>query len=54
MPHGRQRYGGAKRQKLGAALVAFITIGKCDDGARTVVTDEAKNIRADCKYRRGP
>jgi hypothetical protein len=26
-PHDRQRYGGAQRQELGAAPVAFITIG---------------------------
>ena len=50
-PHGGQRYCCAKRQELGAALVAFIAIGKCNDRARAVMSDEAKDVRANCRYR---
>jgi hypothetical protein len=46
---GRQRYGGAKRQELRAALVAFVTIGKCDDRTRAVMGDKAEEVRADCR-----
>jgi len=45
-PHGRQRYGGAKRQELRAALVAFITISICDDRTRAVMGDKAKKASA--------
>jgi len=48
-PRGRQRYGGAKRQELRAALVAFITISKCDDRPRAVMGDKAEEVRADCR-----
>ncbi|MEA3119658.1 MAG: hypothetical protein QOI13_2928 [Paraburkholderia sp.] len=52
-PHGRQRYGRAKRQELRAALVAFVTIGKCDDRTRAVMGDKAEEVRADCRNLRG-
>ena len=51
-PRGRQRFGGAKCQELRAALVAlvaFITISKCDDRPRAVMGDKAEEVRADCR-----
>jgi hypothetical protein len=45
--HSRQRYGGAKGEELGAAFVALIAIGECDDLARAVMGDEAEEVRAD-------
>jgi hypothetical protein len=51
MPQGRQRYADAKRQELGTPLVAFITIGECDDRTRAVVGDEAQKVRTGCRRR---